>query len=115
MTTLSDIQPEIDAKGFLVDPQAWDADVAAVMAARLGVAILGAAHWRVVQHLRELYLCRDDPLLQRQICRELEWEPNCISTLFGGLVEASQVAGLPEPGHEVLAHMSVPASGERCL
>ena len=82
------IQNLLDANGYLEDPQQWDADVAAMMAARIGIEPLGAIHWRILQHLRELYLRRDDPLMTRRIQREVELDPSCITTLFGGLAEA---------------------------
>jgi len=95
------IQNLLDANGYLEDPQQWDADVAAMMAARIGIEPLGAIHWRILQHLRELYLCRDDPLMTRRIQREVELDLSCITTLFGGIAEARKVAGLPDPSRQL--------------
>jgi dissimilatory sulfite reductase related protein len=96
---------QLDAKGFLTDPILWDAHFATRMAHRLGIAELGLVHWRVVERLRAGWLTEGRLPVQRHLCRELDLDEKCIDTLFGGLVEAWKVAGLPDPGEEARVYM----------
>jgi tRNA 2-thiouridine synthesizing protein E len=97
---------QLDAKGFLTDPILWDAHFATRMAQRLGIAELGLVHWRVVERLRAGWLTEGRLPVQRHLCRELDLDEKCIDTLFGGMVEAWKVAGLPDPGEEARVYMA---------
>lgn len=95
----------LDTNGFLIDPVLWHAHLANRMAWRLGVGDLAVAHWRVIERLRTGWLAEGNLPLQRHICRELALGSGCVDKLFGGLVEAWKVAGLPDPGEEARVYM----------
>jgi dissimilatory sulfite reductase related protein len=95
----------MDTHGFLLDPAAWDAQLAVRMARRLGIGGLSVAHWRVIERLRSGWVAEGRLPVQRHICREADLVPDCVETLFGGLVEAWKVAGLPDPGEEARVYM----------
>jgi tRNA 2-thiouridine synthesizing protein E len=95
----------LDTNGFLIDPAAWDAHLAVQIARRLGIAGLSVAHWRVIERLRSGWVAEAKLPVQRHICREADLDPDCVDTLFGGLVEAWKVAGLPDPGEEARVYM----------
>ncbi len=95
----------LDAKGFLADPVLWDAHLATRMARHLGVGELTVAHWRVIERLRTVWLAEGKLPVQRHVCRELDLASGCVGQLFGGLVEAWKVAGLPDPGEEARVYM----------
>jgi len=91
--------------GFLRDPDDWDRELAARIAADLGVGELMPAHLKVIAHLREHYLDYGSLPWDSHVCRALDLHPDCIHTLFGGPLEAWKVAGLPDPGEEARTYM----------
>ncbi|WP_295882842.1 TusE/DsrC/DsvC family sulfur relay protein [uncultured Thiohalocapsa sp.] len=95
----------LDSKGFLTDPALWDAHLAQRTARSLGIGELAVAHWRIIERLRTNWLEAGDLPLQRHLCRELDLTAGCIDKLFGGLIEAWKVAGLPDPGEEARVYM----------
>ena len=42
----------VDAEGFMVDPQAWNDDVAVALAAEIGIE-LTPQHWQVIRFTRQ--------------------------------------------------------------
>lgn len=44
---------EVDSEGFLVSPDDWDEDLAAILAAKAGVEDLSDEHWRAIRFVRE--------------------------------------------------------------
>jgi dissimilatory sulfite reductase related protein len=95
----------LDANGFLTDPALWDAHLATRMARRLGVGELSIAHWRIIERLRSGWLAEDELPVQRHLCRKLDLVSGCVDKLFGGLIEAWKIAGLPDPGEEARVYM----------
>ncbi|MGE5407646.1 MAG: TusE/DsrC/DsvC family sulfur relay protein [Syntrophothermus sp.] len=47
---------DVDAEGFLTDPQQWNEEVAAAIAAEHGIETLTDRHWLVVNYMRDTYL-----------------------------------------------------------
>jgi len=95
----------LDDNGFLTDPALWDAHFAARMARHLGIGELAVAHWRVIERLRTGWLSEGNLPVPRHLCRKLDLVSNCLDKLFGGLIEAWKVAGLPDPGEEARVYM----------
>lgn len=95
----------LDANGFLTNPAHWDAHLATQIARRLRISELTVAHWRVIERLRTTWLRDGRMPVQRLVCRELNLVCDCVNKLFGGLMEAWMVAGLPDPGDEARAYM----------
>lgn len=95
----------LDAKGFLTDPALWDVHLATWMARGLDIVELTVAHWQVIERLRSGWLAERDLPVQRHLCGELGLDPRCVDRLFGGLIEAWKVAGLPDPGEEARVYM----------
>lgn len=95
----------LDEDGFLADPGDWSPEVAAALAAALGVASLETGHWRVIDTLRDHYQAHRALPPERLLCHELGLEDPCLRHLFGGRLEALQVAGLPNPGEEARTYL----------
>ncbi len=92
-------QIEIDEDGFIQDPDAWDAAVAASLAATEGVDNLTEDHWKVVNYLREYYLEYNMAPMIRKLCKSTGFKLKEIYELFpsGPAKGACKVAGLPKP------------------
>lgn len=103
---LADDAPELlDAEGFLPEGTSWDRNLAAHLAASLGIAKMTQAHWAVVCHLRSHYLRHGTLPWETHVCRELGLEKGCLHELFGGPLTAWKIAGLPNPGEEAHAYL----------
>jgi TusE/DsrC/DsvC family sulfur relay protein len=47
---------DVDAEGFLTDPQQWNEQVAVELAAAAGIDELSERHWQVINFMRNRYL-----------------------------------------------------------
>lgn len=97
---------ELDAEGFLADPNRWEPPVAAELARQSGVGELGPDHWRVIEYLRERRLRRGAIPTIRQICKASDLQRAQVKRLFGGCLNLWRIAGLPDPGEEVRAYLA---------
>ena len=96
-----------DEKGFLLDWQTWDKDIAHEFA-RLEGLTLGDAHWEIIALLRAYYEAFDDSPANRALVnfvkKRLGPEKGrsiYLMTLFPGSPArvGSRIAGLPKPKH----------------
>ncbi|MDV9034381.1 MULTISPECIES: TusE/DsrC/DsvC family sulfur relay protein [unclassified Pseudomonas] len=95
----------LDKDGFLLDLQAWSADVAEVLAAREGI-VLSAEHWEVLELLRQFYeeyqlSPATRPLIKYAALKLGPDKGNSphLNRLFKGTPAklAAKLAGLPKP------------------
>jgi len=96
---------DLDKEGFLRDLDQWDEQAAAILASNEGIE-LTAAHWEILQLLREFYRrYQSSPAsraLSNYVKRELDAEKArsaYLMRLFGGSAAktAAKLAGLPKP------------------
>ncbi len=94
---VGDMTLETNEQGFILEPDRWDDDVAAALAAVQGVDELTSDHWRVVRYLRKHYLDFGLPPMVRKLCKHTELRLQRIYELFplGPAKGACKVAGLP--------------------
>jgi tRNA 2-thiouridine synthesizing protein E len=52
VTTIADREVHIDEEGFLTEYDEWDKDLAAALAANIGITELTEDHWKVIEFLR---------------------------------------------------------------
>jgi len=88
---------EVDDEGFLRQPERWNDEVAAALAATAGIAELTAEHWRVVRYLRQHFLDSGLAPMLRKLCKQTGFSLKKIYELFpdGPTKGACRVAGLP--------------------
>ncbi|WPL18246.1 Sulfurtransferase TusE [Thiorhodovibrio winogradskyi] len=102
---------DLDERGFVRDPEHWNAALAELLAQTHGITLTDA-HWRAIASLRQDYLATANLPVERTICAALNLMPDCLARLFGGPLSAWMIAGLPDPGVEArtyLENMEVPA------
>jgi TusE/DsrC/DsvC family sulfur relay protein len=96
---------EVDEDGFLLNPDAWDEDVAKYYATAEGLE-LTSEHWEIVNFLREYYRnYQMAPLVKvliRELCKRLGSDKGSIKYLYelfpgGPAKQACRIAGLPRP------------------
>ena len=71
------------------------------MAKAVGLEALDAAHFAVLQVLRDHYVSRRAVMPEDEVCRAVGMEKHCIRHLFDNYEKAWKTAGLPDPGTEL--------------
>jgi dissimilatory sulfite reductase related protein len=96
---VGDLTLEVNDDGFLLEPDRWNEEVAAAIAAAGGVGSLTAKHWRIVRYIRTHYVEFHVPPLVRKLCKQTGIPLKDIYELFpdGPAKGACKVAGLPGP------------------
>ena len=94
---VGDTTLEVDEDGFIQQPELWNDEVAAALAAVEGVDELTDDHWKVVRYLRAHYLEFGLAPLIRKLCKQTGFKLKRIYELFpnGPAKGACKVAGMP--------------------
>ncbi len=95
---------QFDEYGFLVAPELWSENVAALIAELDGIGPLGREHWDVIRFLRDRYLRLGAIPPLRNLCRGAGLSRDRLKTLFGSCRAIWRIAGLPDPGEEARNH-----------
>jgi tRNA 2-thiouridine synthesizing protein E len=87
----------VDEDGFVQEPEKWNQEVAAAIAASDGVSVLTRDHWKVVDYLRWHHREFAIAPMIRKLCKETGLTLKRIYDLFpsGPGRGACKVAGLP--------------------
>jgi tRNA 2-thiouridine synthesizing protein E len=90
---------EVDEDGFLLNPQAWDENVAKDFATTEDISALTDEHWKVINYLRNYYTQFGTAPMVRKVCKETGFKLARIYELFpsGPAKGACKLAGLPKP------------------
>jgi len=89
---------EFDREGFMVEPNAWSAEVGATIARRAGLELTDR-HWIVINFAREEFAANGEAPTLRRITKKTKIKLKEIYALFpGGAAKvAAKVAGLGKP------------------
>ena len=90
---------EMDGDGFMLKPELWNDEVAAVIAKADDINDLTEDHWKVIRVIRQNYEEKGLAPMVRVICKETGLKLKQIYELFplGPARGACRVAGLPKP------------------
>lgn len=90
---------EFDKDGFMLDPQLWDAGVAAAIAREEGIEEISEQQWAVVNFIRSYWQEHDLAPPVRLLCKESGVSVREVYKLFtsGPARGACRIAGLPKP------------------
>jgi tRNA 2-thiouridine synthesizing protein E len=94
-----------DADGYLIDGDAWSPALATSLAQDAGITALTAAHWHVIDHVRERFFVLGALPVMRLVCRAAGIDAGRGHELFPGCATLWRIAGLPDPGEEAKAYM----------
>ena len=101
MTTTSIADPlvDVDAEGFLTNPEQWNEQIAKAIAADNGVAELTDRHWLVVRFMRDRYLQTGNAPSIRALGKESGVPVKELYELFpkGPAKLAAKIGGIPKP------------------
>ena len=96
---IRDTHIEVDAEGFIVNPEEWVADFAVESAKNAGLEELSPEHWQVINYLRDYYRQFKIAPMVRLLCKDTGLNLKKIYQLFpaGPGKGACKLAGLPKP------------------
>lgn len=97
-TVIAGSPVEVDAEGFLLNPDQWTPEIAAEIAAQNGVT-LGEKHWQVIDFCRRTNAEKGAPPTVRGITKGTGIPTKEMYQLFpkGPGILASRIAGLSKP------------------
>ena len=97
--TYAGMPVEVDAEGFLADPQQWNEQIAAEIAAEAGIPELTDRHWQVVNFMRDTYLQSGSAPSIRTLGKASGVPIKELYQLFpkGPAKLAAKIAGIPKP------------------
>jgi len=102
LTVNEGLQITVDEDGFLVRLEDWTEQIARVLAAREGIAELTEAGLDILKFMREYYQKHHFFPIVRFVCKNVHQPNNCVTEKFIDPVKAWKIAGLPNPGEEVI-------------
>jgi tRNA 2-thiouridine synthesizing protein E len=90
---------EVDAEGFLREPDQWNEDMARAIAAENGIPELTERHWQVVNYMRNTYLDTGSAPTIRTLGKASGVPIKELYQLFpkGPAKLAAKIAGIPKP------------------
>ncbi len=99
MALIADTPVDIDAEGFLTNPEQWNEQLAQAIAAENGVPELTDRHWLVVKFMRERYLASGTAPSIRSLGKESGAPVKELYQLFpkGPAKLAAKIGGIPKP------------------
>ena len=99
LTVIADAPVDVDAEGFLTDPEQWNEQIAQAIAAENGIAELTDQHWLVVRFMRERYLATGTAPTIRSLGKESGVTVKELYQLFpkGPAKLAAKIGGIPKP------------------
>lgn len=95
----------LDEAGFLMDPKSWNRDLALQLAECAGLGGLDDTQWLIIEFIRDKYFRLGALPPMRHVCRKFGVSREAVKSSFGTCRELWQIAGLPNPGEEVLSYM----------
>jgi TusE/DsrC/DsvC family sulfur relay protein len=98
-TLIADPLVDVDAEGFLTNPEQWNEQIAEAIAADNGVAELTDRHWLVVRFMRDRYLQTGNAPSVRALGKESGVPVKELYELFpkGPAKLAAKIGGIPKP------------------
>jgi tRNA 2-thiouridine synthesizing protein E len=99
MTLIAEAPVDVDAEGFLTNPEQWNEQIAQAIAAGNGVPELSDRHWLVVRFMRNRYLASGTAPSIRSLGKESGVPIKELYQLFpkGPAKLAAKIGGIPKP------------------
>jgi len=98
-TLIADAPVDVDAQGFLIDPDQWNEAIATAIAHEYGIPELTDLHWLVVNFMRDRYLQTGTAPSIRALGKESGVPVKELYELFpkGPAKLAARIGGIPKP------------------
>jgi TusE/DsrC/DsvC family sulfur relay protein len=99
-------QIAVDEEGFLTNYEEWNEGIAYKLAKMEGIGALQKDHLDILKFMRDYYRKHRIFPIIRYVCKNVHQPKNCINEKFIDPVQAWKIAGLPNPGEEVVMFRS---------
>ena len=98
-TMIAETSVNVDAEGFMTDPQQWNEHLAEEIALKNGIPELTDRHWLVVKFMRDRYLTTGTAPSIRSLGKESGVPIKELYQLFpkGPAKLAAKIGGIPKP------------------
>jgi TusE/DsrC/DsvC family sulfur relay protein len=96
----------VDDDGFLVNLEDWTVSVARIIAKQEGIEDLSEDKLDILIFMREYYKKYKFFPIVRFICKNVHQHGACVTEQFSDPIRAWKIAGLPNPGEEVISFKS---------
>ena len=103
MSTVAELKDklnvELDAEGFLVNPDDWTPEIAETLAKEEGIEELTDRHWQVINFVRDYFKEHGEPPTLRAITKRSGVPTKELYQLFpkGPAKKVARIAGLGKP------------------
>jgi tRNA 2-thiouridine synthesizing protein E len=99
MTLIADAPVDVDAEGFMTNPDQWNDTIAEAIARENGIPELTDRHWLTVRFMRERYLSTGNAPSIRALGKESGVPVKELYALFpkGPAKLAAKIGGIPKP------------------
>jgi tRNA 2-thiouridine synthesizing protein E len=99
MTLIAEAPVDVDAEGFLTNPEQWNEQIARAIAQDNGIPELTDRHWLVVKFMRERYLATGTAPSIRSLGKESGVPIKELYQLLpkGPAKLAAKIGGIPKP------------------
>jgi tRNA 2-thiouridine synthesizing protein E len=89
----------LNDEGFMTDPAQWSEEIAAVLAAQIGIDPLTEDHWKVIRFLRADFAEQGETATLRRVSTVAGIGTKDLYALFPGKParKMAYIAGLPKP------------------
>lgn len=96
---------DVDGDGYLSDPGSWDENVARAISENEGVGELTGDMMDVIHFMRTYYKNYQAFPILNSVCRNVHQPDDCVNEEFIDPLSAWKIAGLPNPGEEVISYL----------
>jgi len=99
ITLIAEAPVDVDAEGFLTNPEQWNDQIGQEIAAQNGIPELTDRHWLVVRFMRDRYLSTGNAPSIRSLGKESGVPVKELYELFpkGPAKLAAKIGGIPKP------------------
>lgn len=95
----------LDEEGYLADTDSWDEDVAKAIAGNEGIDSLTPEMMDVIRFMRSYYQSYNSFPILNAVCKNVHQPQDCVNEEFIDPLKAWKIAGLPDPGDEVVTYL----------
>ncbi len=95
----------LDDEGYLEDTESWNDDIARALAENEGIGELTGEMMDVIRFMRSYYRSYNSFPILSSVCKNVHQPKECVNEEFIDPLKAWKIAGLPNPGEEVIAYL----------
>jgi tRNA 2-thiouridine synthesizing protein E len=96
---------DVDEDGYLTDTDSWDENTARALSENEGVGELTGDMMDVIRFMRTYYKNYNSFPILNSVCKNIHQPDDCVNEEFIDPLKAWKIAGLPNPGEEVISYL----------